>query len=139
MKINEEFSKILTIKELYYLSKKPMKSGLSFWGTRFITVEGYEGRLSLARLARKVDDIDLYVDSNFSLTERLWYGRKVMFKIDALFKESARLVESCNIITYIFFLLQNRLYGDSYFGWVYGNSVYGRKGRYTFALIFDKI
>jgi hypothetical protein len=137
MKIDVEFSKIEKIKELYCLFKKPMKLGLSFWGTRFITIEGYEGKLPLAKLVRKVDDIDLYVNNNFSLIERLWYGRKVMFKIDGLYKESAKLVESCNIITYILFLLQNWLYGDSYFEWVNGNYVYGRKGRNTFELLFD--
>ena len=104
-RIDEELSKVYTLKDLYNFCKKPMQTELSFWGTRFITIEGLDRKLPLAKLSGTVDDIA--DDVEFSLLDKFWYGRPIIYKIDKLYEDCDRLIRSCNIITYLFFLLQN--------------------------------
>ncbi|NGX53429.1 MAG: hypothetical protein K1000chlam4_00140 [Chlamydiae bacterium] len=73
---------------------------LSFWGVRYITVEGHKGSLSYDALAARVLDL-LKEKPNFDETERR-HGKTIAPMIDQLYAQNHR----CHVITYLLFKIR---------------------------------
>ena len=98
MKINECLEKTQSFAELRKIVEKSQPN-LSFFGSRYITVEGYEGTLPINSLAKRVLEIR-NKDFEFDEIERS-HGHYIVHKINEIHNKSELQIEQSNRFTWL--------------------------------------
>lgn len=102
--INKPYEGIQTYQQLLDIVEKAQPD-ISFWGWRYITAEGYQGRGSLEDLAEKVGNLS-ETHLTISKDERV-VGKKIGAFIIQLYNESDRKLEQKFFLTRILCYLRD--------------------------------
>lgn len=103
MGIKKILESVSSFTELKPLACKA-KVHVSFWGTRYITVLGYEGTLPIDALAGKVLEL-VKKNPHFDETEREC-GKAIVYPIDMLYRNSDRMAKIRNCFTRLLLFLR---------------------------------
>lgn len=110
----------LNIKDLKKLLDKS-KIDLTFFGSRIITVDGYEGSQNFSIFTKRLNNLAGWHtgEKNLSLADRL-DGVKAARKIEQYYKDTDQMRKTADLITRVFEFLQEilNLNGDSNI-WLY--------------------
>ncbi|NGX47636.1 MAG: hypothetical protein K1000chlam3_01015 [Chlamydiae bacterium] len=104
MNINDFFSTVQSYEELYHVAEKATPHH-SFFGSRFITVQGYQGQLPLDAIMERVLQLEKK-NIEFNETERK-YGQFIVKKIDWIYEKSDEQVRASNIFSQLFVYLND--------------------------------
>ena len=108
------FSSLLTIAER-------AEPHFSIWGSRYISVSGYEGTLDVDALAARTMELLNQLNYGFSLAEHT-AGKRLEERIDRIYDDHKRQVAQANVVTRILDFL--REFPCALFNYL----VYGDKG-----------
>ncbi len=97
--LKRALAKVNSYAELCYFARHA-RAHLSFWGWRYITVDGYKGSLPLDALAARVLKL-LIGNPHFDEEERR-HGKKIALLIDQLYKQTYKF----NRITYLMYRIR---------------------------------
>lgn len=98
--INDALNKASTFAELKPLLDKA-KVEVSFWGNRYVKIEGCKGTVSVEALVSRVHDV-LHQNFEFDENERK-AGNQIAGKIDQIYSDSDNQLKHKNLLTKVFF------------------------------------
>lgn len=101
------FPKVRSYEELYHLANKSIPQH-SFFGSRYITIEGCQRELSLDTLTERLLQL-VNKNTEFSEVERK-YGKLIAKKINWIYEKSDKQVMSSNFLTRILVYLNDILF-----------------------------
>lgn len=109
MYINEALSQIDSFSEMEPIAQKA-QAKLSFWGTRYLYVEGYEGTLDIDAIGARVIEILHRIRCEFTEAERK-PGDRLEIKIIQLYDMSFQQIKDANYFTKVLAVIQYIFWG----------------------------
>lgn len=104
MKIENIFAEIQSYEKLCSLTEKA-EPKISFWGSRYIVIEGYEGYLDLHSITQCLFQL---IEKNYEFNEKeRAYGKRIAARIDYIYNKSTEILKTCCCITRVFVFLRN--------------------------------
>lgn len=95
LRIKETFAKCNSIEDLYRLSEKA-NTKVTWWGKRYVYVEGYKGKLKIDALNIRLKEL---VIKNFEFNEvEREMGKKISAKISYIYERNDELVKNSNCL-----------------------------------------
>ncbi|CCB84999.1 putative uncharacterized protein [Parachlamydia acanthamoebae UV-7] len=98
-KLNTALNNTSSFTDLYTITKD-IKEGVSFFGFRYVSVQGYRGRVHIDKLSLAIQSV-IKKNCNYDEINRAQL-KEISFKITNLYKSNDKTLKQKNIITRLF-------------------------------------